>query len=154
MSKVQQSFHDFGFPEAIPNESPLRGEGGVDAPGETYNDDRAGDGDSRQHAMSDGVRFDGVLDALIVTVDPSFIWLEHDVHNNGGKCRCSGKKQKQKDFIRWFHVLPTVGEMLLLVRCDECRFLSVIYDAWPQPSLSLVMQSGAKVGLSLLRLMF
>lgn len=27
MSKVQQSFHDFGFPEAIPNKSPLRGEG-------------------------------------------------------------------------------------------------------------------------------
>lgn len=96
MGKVQQSFHDFGFPEAIPSKSPLRGEGMFDALGETYNDDRAGDGDSCQHAMSDGVWFDGVLDALIVTVYPSFVWLEHDVHNDGGKCRWSGKKNRSR----------------------------------------------------------
>lgn len=51
-------------------------------PGETYNDNSAGDGDSRQHAVGDGVWFDGVLDALIVTVNASLIWLVHDGHDD------------------------------------------------------------------------
>lgn len=70
----------------------------IDTLVKTYNDDSAGDGDSRQHAMSDGVWFDGVLDALIVTVDASFIWLEQDVHNDKRKCSCSKNKPEEQQF--------------------------------------------------------
>lgn len=48
--------------------------------------------------MSDGVWFDGVLDALIVTVDASFIWLEQDVHNDKRKGSCSKNKPEQQQF--------------------------------------------------------
>lgn len=74
------------------NKAPCERRGEIDAAGNTYNDDSAGDGDSRQHAVGDGVWFYGVHDALVVAVNPSFIWLEHDGHNDEGQCRCGENK--------------------------------------------------------------
>lgn len=48
--------------------------------------------------MGDSVRFDGVHDALIITVNASLIWLEHDVHNDEGKCRCGENKAGEQQF--------------------------------------------------------
>lgn len=64
----------------------------------THNDDSAGDGDSRQHTVGDSVRFDGQHDALIITVNSSFIWLEHNVHNDEGKCSCGDDKGEKQQF--------------------------------------------------------
>lgn len=55
----------------------------------THDDDRAGDGDGRQHAVGDGVRFEGVFDALVVTVDAALIGPVHDVHDEEGERRCT-----------------------------------------------------------------
>lgn len=45
--------------------------------------------------MSDGVRFEGVHDALIVAVNTSLIRLKQNVHYDGGKCRCGGNTHTQ-----------------------------------------------------------
>lgn len=104
--------------------------------------------------MSDGVWFDGVHDALIITVNPSLIWLEHDVHNDEGKCSCS-EKQTTEEFYEMVSNINYVGRNVAFgeVRWMH-RLLSVIYDAWPQPRLSLITQSRNKVDSGLLRLMF
>lgn len=65
---------------------PCEKRGEIDALVKTYNDNGAGDGDSCQHAVGDGVLFQRVHDALVVTVNPSLIWLEHNGHNDGGQC--------------------------------------------------------------------
>lgn len=43
----------------------------------TYNKTTAEDGDSCQHAVGDGVWFDGIHDALVITVNPPLIWFGH-----------------------------------------------------------------------------
>lgn len=60
----------------------------------TYNDDRAADGDGRQHSMGDGVWLQGIHDALVVTVNPSLIRFEHDGHNDEGQSRCSQRREE------------------------------------------------------------
>lgn len=50
----------------------------------TYNDDRAGDGDGGQHAVSDGVRFERVLDAFVVAVHAPLVRFEDDGHDDEG----------------------------------------------------------------------
>lgn len=60
----------------------------IDVLCKTYNDDSAGDGDCCQHAMGDGVRLEGIHDALIVTVHTPLIWLVHNGHNDEGQRRC------------------------------------------------------------------
>lgn len=64
--------------------------------GKTYNDDSAGDGDSGQQAMGNGVWFERVHDALIVTVNSSLIWPEQDGHDDEGQCRYGKNKSKKK----------------------------------------------------------
>lgn len=61
----------------------------------TYDDDCAGDGDGGQHAVGNGVWLQGVHDALIVTVNPPLIWLEHNGHDDEGQCRCSQNKAEE-----------------------------------------------------------
>lgn len=39
--------------------------------------------------MGDGVRLEGVFDALVVTVDASLIGPVHDVHDDEGERRCT-----------------------------------------------------------------
>lgn len=71
---------------------PFRKRREIDFLGETYDDDSAGDGDRRHHGGCDGVWFYGIHDALIVTVNPSLVWLVHDVHNDEGQCSFKEKK--------------------------------------------------------------
>lgn len=44
--------------------------------------------------MGDGVRFDGVSDALVVAVNASLVGPVHDVHDDEGKRRCTKIEQR------------------------------------------------------------
>lgn len=66
---------------------------------QTHDDDGAGDGDGGQRDVGDGVRFDGVLDALVVAVNAALVGLVHDVHDHEGKRSCTEKKERRVDEI-------------------------------------------------------